>query len=199
MDGQDSTRSWIDRAGISLLIYAAMVNQVALVREVLKLYDDRKPRILAWRFPKKGVVKVGIPGHSTCLFGAMCFASSEIVVELLRAGADVKTTDIMGTDPFMAACGFGRLENMKTWMDHNSEWEVNKSNTRFGATALHIAVYMGQRKLDIVRYLVKSKKADVFALNNAGASVLTLACGNEDADPKVIQYLVQETGSFNVD
>ena len=194
VDGRDTTTPWIDRSGISLLIYAAMVNQVELVRKILELYEDRKSDLLAWRFPKEGVVEVGIPGHSTCLFGAMCFASSEIVAELLKAGADIETTDTMGTDPFMAACGLGRLDNVKTWLDHNSDWEVNKPNGRFGASALHAAVYIGQRKLDLVKYLVKSKNAHVRAVNNSGSSVLILACSNEDADPKVVQYLVQETG-----
>ena len=39
----------------------------------------------------------------------------EIVTALLEAGADVETTDIMGNDPFMAACGMGRLDNVKMW------------------------------------------------------------------------------------
>ena len=30
------------------------------------------------------MVEVGIPGHSTCLHGAMCFASVEIVAALLE-------------------------------------------------------------------------------------------------------------------
>eukprot|EP00938_MAST-03A_sp_MAST-3A-sp1_P000338 g338.t1 len=124
---------------------------------------------------------------------AMCFGGPDIVAELLEVGAEVHSTDVMGNDPLMAACGFGRLDNVIEWFKHMPEWKINKSNRRFGATALHIAVYMGPRKLDLVKYLVKTKTADVFALNNSGASVLTLACSNEDADPKVIQYLIQET------
>lgn len=65
VDGQDTTTPWIDHSGISLLIYAAMVNQVELVRKVLKLYDDRKLSLLEWRFPKEGVVEIGIPDRTS--------------------------------------------------------------------------------------------------------------------------------------
>ena len=70
------------------------------------------------------MVEVGIPGHSTCLHGAMCFASPEIVVALLDAGADVECTDVMGNDPFMAACGMGRLDNVKAWFSSFKDWNI---------------------------------------------------------------------------
>ena len=89
MDGQDSTRPWIDRAEVSVLAYAVALNEIDVVREILKCYNSRKSHLLAWRFPKEGVVDVGIPGHSTCLYGAMCFASPDIVAVLLDAGANV--------------------------------------------------------------------------------------------------------------
>ena len=79
---------WVDRAEISILVYAVMLNEIELVREVLNVFDDRKSHLLTWRFPKEGVVDVGIPGHMTCLHGAMCFSSPEIVTALLKAGAD---------------------------------------------------------------------------------------------------------------
>ena len=97
MDGQDASMPWTDRAGISILAYAVVMNEIEVVREILETsYNDRKSDLLAWRFPKEGVVEVGIPGHSTCLHSAMCFASPEIVAALLDAGADVETTDIHG-------------------------------------------------------------------------------------------------------
>ena len=52
VDGQDTTTPWIDHSGISL-IYAAMVNQVELVRKVLKLYDDRKLSLLSGDFQRR--------------------------------------------------------------------------------------------------------------------------------------------------
>jgi hypothetical protein len=101
------------------------------------------------------VVEVGIPGLSTCLYGAMCFASPEIVVALLDAGAGTETTDIMGNDPLIAACGIGRLDNAKTWFTKVKKWKVDRQNAKFGSTALHVAVYMGPKKLDLVKYLVR--------------------------------------------
>jgi hypothetical protein len=155
IDGQDTTSPWTDRCDISILAYGVAVNEVNVVREILNLFENQIPQLLAWRFPKKGVVEVGIPGLSTCLYGAMCFASPEIVVALLDAGAGTETTDIMGNDPLIAACGIGRLDNVKTWFAKFKHWKVDRQNAKFGSTALHVAVYMGPKKLDLVKYLVR--------------------------------------------
>ena len=79
----------------------------------------------------------------------------QIVVALLDAGAGTETTDIMGNDPLIAACGIGRLDNVKTWFTKVKKWKVDRQNAKFGSTALHVAVYMGPKKLDLVKYLVR--------------------------------------------
>ena len=155
LDGQDITMPWVDRAGISILAYGVAVNEIKVVQEILQLHNDRKSSLLAWRFPKEGVVEVGFPGHSTCLYGAMCFASPEIVAALLDAGADTEITDVMGNDSFMAACGMGRLDNVEMWCSRFKDWKIDTRNQKFGSTALNIALYMGPRKLDLVKYLVR--------------------------------------------
>ena len=155
IDGQDEITPWTDRHGISILLYGMAVNEINVVREILNLFENQIPQLLAWSFPKEGVVEVGIPGLSTCLYGAMCFASPEIVVALLDAGAGTETTDIMGNDPLIAACGIGRLDNAKTWFTKVKHWKVDRQNAKFGSTALHVAVYMGPKKLDLVKYLVR--------------------------------------------
>ena len=125
------------------------------------VYDKRKPDILAWRFAKEGVVEIGVPGHSTCLYGAMCFASPEIVAALFDAGVDVETTDIMGNDSFMAACGMGRVDNVEMWCSRFKDWKIDKRNKIFGSTALNIALYMGPKKLDLVKYLVRESRVQI--------------------------------------
>ena len=55
----------------------------------------------------------------------------------------------------MAACGMGRLDNVKTWFTKVKHWKVDRQNAKFGSTALHVAVYMGPKKLDLVKYLVR--------------------------------------------
>ena len=59
-----------------------------------------------------------------------------------------------------------------------------------GATALSSAVYLGQNKLDTIHRLLKAG-ADLKTLNNSGASYLMLACSNEDSDPKVVRFLLE--------
>jgi hypothetical protein len=154
MDGQDENMPWIDRAGISLLFYAVGKNNLSILKEILKLYQDSRTQLLSWRFPKEGAVEVGIPGHITVLYGAMSFASPDFVVTLLDAGSIPYTTDIMGVDPLMAACAMGRLDNIKRWFERVKGWDIDRQNEIFGSTALHIAVYLGSGKYDLVRYLV---------------------------------------------
>ena len=136
------------------------------------------------------MVEVGIPGHSTCLYGAMCFASEDIVVALLEAGADVEATDVMGNDSFMAACGMGRLDNVKVWFSCKPDWNVNSRNKMFGATALNIALALGVRNLELVRYLLK-RGSNLLATTYTGNSCLHDISMNQDCDPHVLRHILQ--------
>jgi ankyrin repeat protein len=190
IDGQDSMAPWTDRYKISILVYGVLINEINIVREILEHYKNRRTSLLESRFPKDGVSELGIPGHETCLIEAMSFASPEIVVVLLDAGATVDTENRAGSDPLIAACVMGRLENVNLWFS-KVKWDVNRRNILFGSTALNCALYMGTRKLELVRYLIEKQNARVYSPSNTGASALTLACENQDADPKVIRYLLQ--------
>ena len=59
-----------------------------------------------------------------------------------------------------------------------------------GVTAMSSAVYLGQNKLDTIHRLLKAG-ADINTLNNSGASYLMLACSNEDSDPKVVRFFLE--------
>ena len=194
IDGQDLTVPWTDRHGMSILIYSVIANNINVVKELLTLYESQKSRLLAWRVPKEGVVEVGIPGQATCLYSAMSFPSPEIVIALLNAGASVYTTDNIGLDPLMAACAAGRLDNVKIWFTR-LQWDVNRRSSRFGSPALNVALFVGQRSLNLIKYLVEKKHANIHLRNFSGTSALMNACENVDADPKVVRYLLQKIHS----
>ena len=61
-----------------------------------------------------------------------------------------------------------------------------------GATVLSSAVYLGQNKLATIHRLLAAG-AELHTLTSSGASYLMLACSNEDADPKVVRFLLQNS------
>jgi len=196
IDGQDEITPWTDRCGISILAYGMAVNELSVVKEILKLYKTKQTDLLAWRFPKEGVVEVGIPGLSTCLYGAMCFASPEIVVALLGAGADMYASDVMDNDPLMAACGMNRLDNVKIWFS-TLEWDVNRRNKSFGATALSIAFALGSRNLDLIHFLLK-QGANMMLHSHSGNSCLHDITMNDDCDLRVLRFILSRSGSSHM-
>ena len=193
MDGTKKSTHWVDRFGVSILFYAVLANKAQVVKDILALFDEYdRTRLLAWKISRKGAVEVGDPGYSTCLMGAMSFASPSIVIELLRNGADTHDTDVIGNDAVMLACTLNRLDTIETWFEKNPDWNVDRQNTTFGSTALHLAVYVGSRSLELTRFLIEKQNANVNIANKSGTSTLILACGNVDSDPKLVRYLLEE-------
>ena len=142
VDGIDEQSPWNDRTDTSILTYAVIANKIDPVREILELYKNRSERLLAWTFPEDGLLEFGMPGRSGILHVAMMLAGPDVVAELLSKGAKAHSKDVMGNDPFMMACGFNRLSNIKVWSKMNPDWEIDRCNDRFGSTALHFAVYV---------------------------------------------------------
>ena len=192
VDGKQAP--WLDRHDISILAYATIRNNVEVVRQILERYRGRKSHMFSWRLDSKGFVEFGMSGNLTCLHLGMCFANSHTVLKLLDAGSIPYVYDVMGNDPVMLASGLGRSENIMTWFANVSDWDVNRRNERFGSTALHLAVYLGPKKLKTVQYLIEKQGANVHIQNKSGSSALILACGNEDCDPNVVRYLVEKAG-----
>ena len=194
VDGIDEQYPWNDRTDTSILMYAVAANKIDTVREILELYKNRSERLLAWTFPEDGLLEFGMPGRSSILHVAMMVAGPDVVAELLSQGAKAHSKDVMGNDPLMMACVFNNLSNIQMWLKMNPDWKIDRRNERFGSTALHFAVYLGPQKFDTVKFLIEKHNADVNISNKSGSSALILACGNEDCDPKVVRYLVEETG-----
>lgn len=48
--------------------------------------------------------------------------------------------------------------------------------------------------METVRYLIEERGADAHIANKSGTSALILACGNVDADPQVVRYLLERCG-----
>ena len=189
---RNDKKEWVDHVGVSVLIYAVMANQHDAVLDLLGKYTTTELfSLLAWTFPREGVVEIGIPGEATALHLAMLLSNHEIVLALLQAGANPNETDVMGNDGLMLACTFGRIRNIQVWCSNVSNWDANRRNERFGSTALHLAVYFGPKKFETVRYLIEKQSANIHIQNKSGSSSLILACGNEDCDPKLVRYLIE--------
>ena len=183
--------TWIDRKGVGILTYAACSNNTEVLRDYLREINGNVELIDA-RIPKSGFVYVGIPGSCTALIGAMVFGSPRMVEILLQEGASPYITDKNGNDPLMCACVYGRLSNVTFWLDRFTHWDINKLRGKFGANVMSCAVMMGPGRFELVKYLI-SKGATVDGMSFNGTSTLTAACANEDADPGVIQILLEHS------
>ena len=126
----------------------------------------------------------------TVLMMSMCIANPTIVIAFLCAGANPHETDKGGYDALMAASMYGRVDNIDVWLTKNPEWNMERRSKSTGATALASAVYLGRNKLETVKRLV-AQGAKTSNLTYPGATLLMLACGNEDSDPKVVRYLLE--------
>ena len=197
-DGQDQSARWIDQTGFSILAYAVFKNNLCVVKEILQTFQGTIMCLLSWRFPREGIIEIAWPGHATCLQAAMFASKPEIVIALLEAGASPKDTNIAGLDAFKAACVSGRLENVKVWLKKFPNWNVDCRGSVFGSTALNIAARFGQRKFELIKFLIEEAGASVRCISNSGSNLLLLAAENQDADPKVIRYLLNRHDMFNV-
>mgnify|MGYP004004615111 FL=1 len=131
-----------------------MANDLEATNEIIE-QNTHDPVFLSWCTPQQGYVEISAPGNASCLYAAMCFAQPDIVTALLKAGADPTQLDVMGNDALIAGSGFGRAENIDAWFEKLPNWNVNRSNIMFGATASHLACSMGRRKLQTLCTLVR--------------------------------------------
>jgi ankyrin repeat protein len=193
---------WKCRDDIPLLVYASSSDCIEVVRELLiKIHQVTNPRekrlYLCGCVPKKGLVQLGMVGGSTPLIMAMTTSQPEIVSLLLDYGAGPFETEINGSDPLMYACAVGRTENVNFWLDRFPDWDLQRKNTVLGGVALGCAVFMGPHRLELVKVLL-DRGASLNYITDGGSSILIDLCSSEDADPEILQLLLEKIKKMDV-
>ena len=161
---------------------------------LLKSLDDvtskeERTRRLVSTVPKKGFVEAGITGKMNVLSVAMFMGTPEIVEMLLDRGFDPMLPDIAGNHPFLFACISNRVDNVKFWLERFPEWDLEKPNRVVGGVALGCALYIGPNRFELVKLLLtKGARANSTSWN--GTTHLIAQCANEDADPEVLELLL---------
>ena len=96
----------------------------------------------------------------------------EIVMLLLKNGANPNHVDKDGLDPLMCACVFGQSKNVAFWLAEFPNWNIERKEKVAGYRALTLAVMFGPDKLPTIKKLLE-KGADPRACLNTGASIIT--------------------------
>ena len=82
---------------------------------------------------------------------------------------------------------FGRTDNVKFWLEQFPDW-ISRERTG-GGVALGQGVYMGPRRLELVKVLLKHGACLDYHLTRRPS--FTSLCENEDADPEVLELLLK--------
>ena len=166
--------------------------------EMSKISDPRqRKRSVCAKFPKDGVVQLGIMGGMTPLMSAMIASRPEIVSLFLEFGAVPYDTAVSGNDGLMFACMFGRTDNVKFWLDRFPDWDLERKNKVMGGVALGHAVYMGPHRLELVKVLLEYG-ASCSHCTDLGSSILIALSSSEDADPELLTLLLSKIKSKSV-
>jgi ankyrin repeat protein len=179
------------------LFYAVLQNNVGVVRKLLDK-QSRTESKLNTRLFENGIVEFGIPSEVTILMIAMSFASVEIVEMLLKKGADPYIEDKNGMDCLMLASALGRDVNVTFWLSRFPDWDVNRGNSLNGATALHVAVFVGRNKMSTMKALLKNNRASLNVVNDSGATILGNAASSEDSNVDIVQYLLSCSLQYDI-
>ena len=197
---QDIDGTFIDRDGVSLLMYAVCMDHLDIASYLLKEINEHfkndsveKQRRIESRIPLKGFIHVGITGSCTALIVAMTIASPAMVDLLLENGANPHDVDMNGNNVFICACATNRLDNVKFWLQRFPDWNLDARNTVVGGIALGCAVLLGQNRYELTEFLL-NRGANMI-LTDSGSSILLSACDSEDADPRVVRLILDRLPS----
>ena len=179
--------------GLTLLYYAVASNDILAVAKLA--WSPGAAWMLNKRVRSKGYPALGVVGGAGVLHTAMFLAGPEVVISLLKAGADPVARDVNGVDPFMCACVFGRARLVSLWLQQHGQWDLERESN-FGSTALNVAAFFGPNKIPTVKILL-DKGADLLAVTYAGNTTLTSAAENEDADPDMLRLVLTALKSLH--
>lgn len=101
----------------------------------------------------------------------------DYMVEAIKEGANVNTTNYSGNTPLIIASGYG-LKDIAEYLLKNKA-NVNVANNNFGQTALMVASTRGD--VEIVKLLI-AHKADVNLRTSLGTSACDYAKRNEHTE-----------------
>ena len=121
----------------------------------------------------------------------MIASGFDSVCLLLQHGADPYESDVNGNDAFMFASIFGRTDNVKFWLKRFPDWDLERKNKVVGGVAIGHAVYMGPHRLELLKVLLEHGASINFSQDNGG-TIFSAVCSSEDADPNVLQLLLEK-------
>ena len=180
-----------ERTGASLLFWAVLANDLPSVRHLLSATHLQQTQQDINRCLKVSRPDLVFNRKLSPLMIATGLAREEIVIALLRAGADPMLYDANGFDAFMYAAILNNTKNLKAWMQHIPTWDLGRKDATTGMTALHLCIYKGSNKLEAVSYLVEQAGANPTTTNDIGAAALHFAVSNIDTGSEdVLRYLL---------
>jgi uncharacterized protein len=140
------------------------------------------------------VTKMDLDGNSVLHFACGCPMNSgkaddnvlakpntDIVISLIRAGADVNLKNVLGAAPMVYACKQGHIELVRVLIANGAK--VNQKDNR-GSTPLMYASYNGN--LNIVKVLVRNS-AELKIIDDDNYSAIDYAKKNNHQD--IVSYL----------
>jgi len=176
-------KEWIDRDGISILVYLALLGNVTVMKQCLESLP-KVEAVLEQPVKTNKLTCFGIIPSDKVLKIAMQFSSPEIVSLLLDHGANPNPKSPTGYaslsntlthtrthtqtqnkiyrfDNFMVACMMNNINNVTFWLKRFPEYDFAKATKPFGAHPLGVSMNFGPRRMDLVKILFNEKTVRV--------------------------------------